>query len=424
MWFRNNRRYELNRAIETEQKTSRRQNKKRLLLLGSVVVLILLLAGLLTLKVLHRRKNNTASLSSTQKSSNSPGKSKAPADLRFIATGDTIAHDAINQEAKKQDGSYDYYPIIEPLQAYFDKADVRFCNQAVPGGGQAFGISGYPVFNSPFEVADSMQRLGCNVVNTGTNHTFDKGQAVINSWLDHWAGLPNVLAVAGANRSPEEQNTIRYFSAKGVKFAFLSYVTYSNSPPATKYGVNMFDRSLAATQLKEARSKADIILVSMRWGTEYSPTVNAQQKSDAQFLTDNGADVIFGHGPHVFQPVARLKGTDGHETLVWYSLGNFMSAQLQTEALINGIAIMDIDTNTKKIHATQLLPIYMHYEWTKEQKAKEDLLARHNFGLFPLDTSADLLAKSQTGTTIEAQRNRLAKQLEGSGVNLITSNQY
>src|SRR5207253_4014823 len=125
----------------------------------------------------------------------------------------------------------------------------------------------------------------------------------------------------------------------------------------------------------------DIVLVSMRWGTEDSPVVNATQERDAQQLTDDGADIVFGHGPHVLQPVARLRAASGRETIVWYSLGNFLNSQLAIEALIGGFATMDIDVATKKITNIGFLPVYSHYEWTPEQKAAHDLLARHSFGM-------------------------------------------
>lgn len=345
--------------------------------------------------------------------------------IRFIATGDTIAHDALNAQAKKSDGSYDYYQFMKPLQKYFDAADVRFCNQAVPGGGPAFGISGYPVFNSPLEVAHDLNKLGCNVVNTGTNHTFDKGQKVIDAELEDWDKQPNMLAVAGANRNADEQAKIRYFTVKGVRFAFLSYSTYSNSVPANSYGLNMYNSDTAQQQVTTARANADIVLVSMRWGTEYSPAINANQTEISQKLADWGADVVLGHGPHVLEPVKQLTGKDGRKTLVWYSLGNFLNAQIETEALVSGIAIMDIDTKTKTIEAPKYLPIYMHYDWTAQQKANEDLLKRRAFTMIPLDAAAPLLARSQNNTTVDAQTKRVSDLLNSyTKVELVTSKNY
>ena len=152
-------------------------------------------------------------------------------------------------------------------------------------------------------------------------------------------------------------------------------------------------------------------MVSMRWGTEYSSSINDQQSQISQHLSDWGADIILGHGPHVLQPVKILKGSDGRQTICWYSLGNFLNAQIPIESLANGLAIMDVDIATKKLKAPEYVPIYMHYEWTADEKTREDLLKRKNFSLVPLDSAATLLKKSQNNTTVEAQTNRIQKTL-------------
>ena len=361
----------------------------------------------------------------SQTNGSSRSKSTSPNTVRLIATGDTIAHDALNAQALQRDGTYDYYQFMKPLQPYFDNADVKFCNQAVPGGGAQFGIKGYPVFNSPLEVVHDLHKIGCNVVNTGTNHTFDGGQEVIDAELNEWDKQPDMLAVAGANRSTAEQQSIRFFSVKGVRFAFLSYSTYSNTPPLNSYGLNMYDDAVAEAQISAARVRADIVLVSMRWGTEYSPDVNTQQEQISQRLASWGADVVLGHGPHVLEPVKTLDGKDGRKTLVWYSLGNFLNAQIPVEALVGGIAVMDVNIGTKKIEAPAFLPIYMHYEWTVEQKAQEDLLARKNFTMVPLDQASELLARSQNNTTVQDQTARLESLLNRyTSVKMLTSSTY
>ena len=398
------------------------QNKRRYFI-GLFILVILIMT--LYLYVHKSTKNTTVATKATTPKIIKSENPKATDHIRFIATGDTIAHDAINAAAKGSDGTYNYYQFMKSLQPYFDKADVRFCNQAVPGGGVSFGISGYPVFNSPLEIAHDLNKLGCNVVNTGTNHTFDRGQSVINAELNYWDTLPNMLAVAGANRSQKEQETVRYFDVKGVKFAFVSYTTYTNSSPATTYGLNMYNDTIAKQQILSAKSKADIVIVSMRWGTEYSPNINALQSQISQKLTDYGADVVLGHGPHVLQPVKQLQGVNGNKTLVWYSIGNFMNAQIPIESLVSGIAVMDINTSTKKLELPKFLPIYMHYEWTAQQKAQSDLLKRHAFTISPLDQSADLLTRSQNNTTVAEQTSRVQLRLnQFTPVTLLTSLTY
>jgi poly-gamma-glutamate capsule biosynthesis protein CapA/YwtB (metallophosphatase superfamily) len=348
----------------------------------------------------------------------------APTTLRLVATGDMIAHDAILKEGRRADGSYDFSGMLTNMKPYFERADVRFCNQATPAGGVEFGISGYPTFNAPIEWARAIEGVGCNLINLGTNHTNDKGQAVINATAAAWEARPGVLAVAGANRSVEDQQMISYFTTNGVRFAFLTYITYNNNP-GTSYGVNTYDPATATAQIAEARTKADIVIVSMRWGVEDSPTVSAAQKTQAQQLADAGADIVLGHGPHVLQPVDALKGGDGRNTVVWYSLGNFLNSQLPIDALIGGFATIDIDVTTKSVKALAFLPVYSHYEWTPEQKAAHDLLARHDFGMYALDKAQAPMARSLNDTTVDGQIARVKEVLNrNTRVDVLTSEQY
>ncbi len=352
---------------------------------------------------------------------NSPDEPKT--SLRLILSGDVIAHDSVNQNAQAGN-SYNYLSLMANMKPYFDKADVRFCNQATPAGGRQFGVSGYPVFNAPLELTRDMVRLGCNVINTGTNHTYDKGQSLIDAMVAEWE-RQDVLAHAGANRSAAERDSVKYFENNGLKFAFLSYSTYSNSPVANGYGVTMYNQQLAERQLKTARDEADIILVSMRWGTEYSPEINTRQTQISQFLADNGADIIVGHGPHVLQPVKRLKAASGGETIVWYSIGNFLNTQLEIEALTGVIGVMDIDIKTKKITELSALPIYNHYDWSPDDKRAERLLARQNVKMYALDQASEQLASSLHETSASAQVEQINNVLNKfTTVKIIESPEY
>src|SRR5690606_3710407 len=146
------------------------------------------------------------------------------------------------------------------------------------------------------------------------------------------------------NRNENELNIVHTFEVKDVKFAFLAYTTYINNgaPAQNSYGVTRYSRSLASEQMNKAKADgADVVIVSMRWGNEYSPTISSEQESEAKFLAGQGATLILGHGPHVLQPVKEVSGKDGNKALVWYSLGNFLNTQLETEALFNGLAVMD-----------------------------------------------------------------------------------
>ncbi|HUP26702.1 MAG TPA: CapA family protein [Candidatus Limnocylindrales bacterium] len=329
--------------------------------------------------------------------------------IRLVAIGDNLAFESINNAAK-QPGGYDYLPLMSSLKPFFEKSDIRLCNESTPAGGESLGISTFPNFNAPAAWSAAFANVGCNVMNLGSDHTNDKGQPAIDAMLAGWDAQKNMLAVAGANRSAEEQSKVRYFEVKGVKFAFLSYTTRTNNAQATAYGINMYTDTLAKQQIEEAHKNADFVLVSMSWGNENSGDISADQDRIAQSLASYNADVVVGVGPHVVQPVKVLNGSDSHQTLVWYSLGNFISSQVPVENLIGGMAIMDIDVATQQIKSPKLLPYYMHYEWTAAQKKSQshaDLLARHDFKLYPLDQADEALARSQNGTTVQAQTERV-----------------
>lgn len=391
-----------------------------------IVALVFLSLGVVTilamiLIIFNRNedsKGGSQSQDSSQADRQGDGDDKT---ITMLATGDWIAHDAINADAKTDRG-YDYSAMTQPFKSIFAKSDINFCNQATISAGEKFGIAGYPSFNAPLEWSRDMVGSGCNVINTGTNHTNDKGQEAITANLDYLDSLKGVIARAGSNRSSDEQQEVSFFEKNGVKFAFLSYSTYSNSPNPNPYSLNRFDDALVVSQMKEARERADIIIVSMRWGTEYSDSINDAQKQQASKLASLGADIVLGHGTHTLQAVDRLPGLDGRETIVWYGLGNFLNAQLETGGLTGCVAKLSIDAVAKKVTSNECLPFYQHYEWSASDKASENLMARHNFQIMPLYKANDsILSKSQLGTTVEDQTLRIQKATNAlTKVNIIS----
>lgn len=348
----------------------------------------------------------------------------SPANIRLVASGDMLPHETVAVRAKTA-GSYDFQQFFTEVEPIFKGADIRYCNQEALSAGEQFGLSYYPTFNAPTKFAEDLSAVGCNLVSLANNHINDKGQAAINMTLDVWDGL-KPLAHSGANRSAVEQAAdVQYFEVKGVKFAFAAYAEFSNNRNVTAYGLNLLNENLVHTHLTEARQKADIVLVSVHWGAEYSAKINAYQDRWATIFAGLGADVVIGSGPHVLEPVKRLPKAGGGETLVWYSLGNMLSSQLQTESLVGGFAIMDFDPDSKQLTRARFLPTYMHYEWTAQDKARDNLLARENLKIYPLDKAADPLARSLHNTTVAEQTARINTLLNTyTEIPVITSSEY
>ena len=334
----------------------------------------------------------------------------APDRLRIIATGDFIAHDSVIANATTN-GGYDFYALMQNMQPYFDAADVRFCNEATPAGGEAFGISGFPIFNAPLQWHDGMEQLGCNVINLGTNHTYDKGEPLVDAMVADWQQR-DVLATAGAHRNQAEREQISYFDVGDVTFAFLSYSDYTNEPVPNDYSLVMYDEATASREITEAKENADIVLVSMRWGVEYDSAESSQQQNIARQVVNAGADYVFGHGPHTLQPVETMTSDDGREAVVWYSLGNFLNTQIPADTLVSVIGVIDLDPSDLSIQSIGALPIYSHYEWSAEEAAAQNLLARRNLQMYTLDEVDDsYFQRNQLDSTVQAELEHLTNVL-------------
>lgn len=383
--------------------------KKRYILV-LVTLVVLILAGGTYLKL--KDDSQPEITQPEQEQTNTVTTSDGRKLTRISATGDIIGHDSLNANAKKETGDYDYFSLMSQIKPTIESGDIRFCNQSTLIGGVGFPITGYPSFNAPEELAQGMVELGCNLVNTASNHSSDKTQTVIDSNVDIWSSIDGPLAVVGQNKSQEQQDSVKIFEVDGLKYAFLAYTSYSNATPPHSYSVNFYSRELASSQIASAKKAgARFLIVSMRWGNEFSENINVFQDSESQYLADLGVSLVLGHGPHVLEPVKKITGTSGNTTVVWYSLGNFLNTQLEPEALFSAVAYIDVDPESGEVVNLSYLPIYMHYEWTPEEAEREDLLKRTNLQLVPLESAVELFKKSQLKTTIGAQDNRIKQTL-------------
>jgi poly-gamma-glutamate synthesis protein (capsule biosynthesis protein) len=345
--------------------------------------------------------DSTKSSTTTQTKTNNASTATRPNSIRLIAAGDMLPHDSVNQNAKSGNG-YDYRQFFVKVKPFFEQSDIRYCNQEAPSAA-TLSPSGYPTFNSPVEFAQDLQSVGCNLINLANNHADDRGQPGIDGTLDTWQSL-SPLAYTGINRSASDQQKISYFTVKGVKFAYMGYAECSNNRAVSSYGLNLLsDKALVERQVTEARTKADVVIVGTHWCKENVSVENAAQDAWASYFASKGVDIVIGTGPHYLQPVKRLPKAGGGTTLVWFSLGNFLSTQVGIKGLIGGLAVMDIDTSNKRVTKVGFLPTYMSYYWTAQQAADYDLPSRKDLMIYPLDQASSVLPNAVDKTTVAAQ---------------------
>lgn len=308
-------------------------------------------------------------------------KAQVPEDATFTmaVTGDIMCHNTQYKDAYNAGtGTYDFSYVFEDIKQYIQTADLAIGNLETTFTGSSAGYSGYPTFNTPEALAYNLKDLGFDVLTTSNNHSLDKGYKGIESTIKYLDDAD--IAHTGTFTSEESQNTILYKYVKGVKIAFLSYTYGTNGipvPSGKEYCINLIDKDLIKKHIELAKEEnPDLICVSMHWGVEYRTTPTDEQKDLADFLFQNGVDVILGNHSHVLESMEKRKIAleDGTEKdgFVIYSLGNFISGQVKEytrdTAILNLKITKNGETGKITIDDVSYTPLYM-YRGTSSTKA-------------------------------------------------------
>ncbi len=303
---------------------------------------------------------------------------------KIVGVGDILIHESVYKDAKQPDGTYDFKPMLELVKPYIAQADVAFANQETILGGAELGLSGYPMFNSPYEVGDALIDAGFHVVSIANNHTLDKGEKAILNAINYYEN--NDLLYTGAYKSEKDRATIRVIEQNGITFSFLAYSYGTNGiriPEGKDYLINVIDIERINDEIIRAKEVSDVVVLSLHFGDEYAPYPNELQKMLAEEFTRTGADIIFGHHPHVLQPMEWIEQEDGRKSFVAYSLGNFLSAQKGIEREIGGIVQLEVvktvlgEEVTIELHDPRFLPVFTYKKNWRSYK------------LYPLDEIVD-----------------------------------
>jgi len=291
--------------------------------------------------------------------------------ITFLAAGDNIVHENVFLDAKSRAKAGETYNFIDMYDGVADMiaaADLAFINQETPiCGDDKFKAAGYPRFNTPEAMGTTLVELGFDIVNVAHNHTLDNGEAGYRGTLDYWKEWADDITMIGGYYNKADYENIRVIEEQGVKIALLSYTFGTNSGTALPAGSEMIVPIIKQDEVvrmtKKAAELADLVFVVMHWGDEYQFKPNATQKNLAAAITEAGADVIIGMHPHVIQPVEWKTASDGSKTLVYYSLGNFISTQYDNFNMVGGIGTFDIVKNESGVHIENAMfhPTVTHY---------------------------------------------------------------
>lgn len=281
--------------------------------------------------------------------------------------GDIMCHNSQYNDAYKN-GEYDFSYVFEDIKDYIESADLAIGNLETTFAGKERGYASYPTFNTPEVLAQDLKDLGIDVVSTANNHSLDTGYKGIESTIDY---LDEVgILHTGTYKSEVDQDKIVIKEVNGLKFAFLAYTYGTNGipvPSGKEYCINLIDKDLIKKHLDLAKQEnPDVICVNMHWGIEYQNSPNSEQEDLANFLFENGVDLILGSHPHVLQRMETrqimLPDNNDKNGFVIYSLGNFMSGQTKENTRNSIILTLDIvkngETGKLSFENVNYIPIY------------------------------------------------------------------
>ncbi|MET7302880.1 CapA family protein [Embleya sp. NPDC005575] len=349
------------------------------------LVAIGLLAGLITLiwesdrtrDTPHKDSAASAPSPSAPASASSGGR---PTSLTLTTTGDVLAYPTIIAQSESDAGGSgvlggsagsggsgnDFHKIFADVVPLVQKSDLALCHMETPYAPPEGPFTGYPIFAAPPQIARTLADTGYDGCSTASNHTLDGGFTGLQRTLDTLdaAGVRH----AGSART-EQEAAPTILDVKGVKVAHLSWTYDTNGiplPEGKPWSVNVIDKDRMIAQARAARAAgAELVLLSVHWGTEWQREPDAQQRELAKELTastNNGVkdvDLIIGTHNHVPQAYEKVNGT-----WVIYGMGdelaNFPDKPRGNYSSAGLFTFSRDAAGTWSVTSAQFRPLYSH----------------------------------------------------------------
>jgi poly-gamma-glutamate synthesis protein (capsule biosynthesis protein) len=266
------------------------------------------------------------------RSTGHPGAPLTPHGFTLVASGDVLAHTSVIERANADAGGtrYDFLPMFEGVKPLIAGADLAICHMATVYGADGERI-GNPAFKLPPQVAGGLAATGYDACSTASDHSLDDGATGVRRTLDalDLAGVRH----AGSARTAQEAYTPTLLRAGSATVAHLAY-TYGTDgfpmPQGQPWTLNLVDRDRILADARAARrAGADVVVVSLHWGTEWQEQPDTQQMTLSRELTASRTDgrpdidLILGTHGHVPQAYEKVNGT-----WVVYGMGDQIAGEM------------------------------------------------------------------------------------------------
>lgn len=267
------------------------------------------------------------------------GFTRVDSEVSFVVFGDNLIHEPIYAYGLRNGDSFDF--LFENFTDVIAGSDVAVINQETPLVDDPLLYGGYPRFGTPVSVGRAIADAGFDVVTCATNHVLDRGALGVDftkKFFDE-CGV-KCLGIQAAEE--KDYRPYEVIVKKDIRFALLNYTYGTNGimlPEDDPHMVHLMrDEDRVRKDLDEAGNEADLVIVFVHWGTEYSEQPDEFQQKWARVFLEGGADVVVGAHPHALQPCEVLRDDEGREMLIYYSIGDFVSTRAEENRPQGGMA--------------------------------------------------------------------------------------
>ena len=272
------------------------------------------------------------------------------AQVSFAVAGDVIPHEAVRQAAAAAgEGEQGWVALFSDVADVFEGADFGFVNLETPvAPNHSRGTKAF-LFDAPLALPEALKASGIKIVSFANNHVMDQGWAGFAESREHLKEAGLLFAGTSDNVATAWQPVIT--EANGIKVGWLGMTRWLNGNrnpdkddqphvnffpyPGESGGAPGADEATVLAAVKAARAQCDLLVISVHWGIEYATAPRPEDVDIAHKMLESGASVIVGAHPHVLQPVETYRTQDGRDTVIFYSLGNFLSNQ--SRSYIDGL---------------------------------------------------------------------------------------
>ncbi|MFD6134939.1 CapA family protein [Isoptericola sp. NPDC056618] len=318
-----------------------RPSRRRLVALAALCGTALGVGGVLAVGPLGGAEPSPpsgAGASSTGASPDSPSPTPSPTprpvEFTLLAAGDLLTHNPVVRSAGGPQDP-DFTPLLAGLDAWVEGADLALCHLEVPVAPKGTDPSGYPLFGAPPGLVRDLDEQGWDGCSTASNHSVDRGYDGVTATIRRLADAG--MGFAGTARSAAQQDEPQRYvltrEDREITVAHLAAAYGLNGlpmPADAPWAVDLIDADRLVRQARQAREDgADVVVVSLHAGVEYTETLTDQQEDVVRRLARSGeVDLVIGHHAHVPQRIDLVgKGPDGEGMWVAYGLGNLLSNQ-------------------------------------------------------------------------------------------------